>query len=41
VALANCESQVGDAQKACKGQADANYQAARADAKASAEAAKQ
>lgn len=38
VALATCESQSGDAQKACKDQAEADYLAARADAKAAAEA---
>jgi hypothetical protein len=36
VALATCESQSGDAQKACKDQAEADYNAARADARASA-----
>jgi hypothetical protein len=41
VALAICESQSGDAQKACKDRAEADYKAARADAKASAEAAVQ
>ena len=41
VALATCESQSGDAQKACKDQAEADYKTARADAKASAEAAVQ
>jgi len=41
VALATCESQSGDAQKACKDQAQADYKTARADAKASAEAAVQ
>jgi predicted small secreted protein len=39
IALATCESQSGDAQKACKDQAEADYSAARADAKVSAEAA--
>ena len=39
VALATCESQSGDAQKACKDRAEADYKAARADAKAAAEAA--
>jgi hypothetical protein len=39
VALATCESQSGDAQKACKDQAEADYKAARADARASAEVA--
>jgi hypothetical protein len=37
VALANCESQSGDVQKACKDQAEADYKTARADAKVSAE----
>ena len=41
VALAICESQSGDAQKACKDQAEADYTTARANAKASAEAAVQ
>jgi uncharacterized protein (UPF0371 family) len=41
VALATCESQIGDAQKACKDQAESDYKKARADAKASAEAAVQ
>jgi predicted small secreted protein len=41
VALANCESQSGSAQKACKDQAEADYRTARADARASAEAAVQ
>jgi hypothetical protein len=41
VALANCESQSGDAQKACKDQAEADYKAARADAKTAAEMAVQ
>jgi hypothetical protein len=41
VALATCESQSGDAQKACKDQAEADYKTARADARASAEAAVQ
>ena len=39
VALATCESQSGDAQKACKDQAEADYKTARADARANAEAA--
>jgi len=39
VALATCESQSGDAQKACKDLAEADYKTARADARASAEAA--
>ncbi|HWX35194.1 MAG TPA: hypothetical protein VNZ53_48215 [Steroidobacteraceae bacterium] len=38
VAVAICESQSGDAQKACKDQAEADYKTARADAKARAEA---
>jgi len=38
VALATCESQSGDAQKACKDQAEADYRTARADARADAEA---
>jgi uncharacterized membrane protein YkoI len=37
VALANCESQSGDAQKACKDEAEADYKTARANAKVSAE----
>jgi hypothetical protein len=41
VALATCESQSGSAQKACKEQAEADYKTARADARASAEAAVQ
>jgi hypothetical protein len=41
VALATCESQTGDAQKACKDQAEAYYNTARADAKASATVAAQ
>ena len=41
VALATCESQSGDAQKACKDLAEAEYKTARADARASAEAAVQ
>jgi hypothetical protein len=41
VALATCESQSGDAQKACKDQAEADYKAARADAKTIAEMAEQ
>jgi hypothetical protein len=39
--MATCESQSGDAQKACKDQAEADYKTARADAKAIAEAAVQ
>jgi hypothetical protein len=41
VALANCESMSGDAQKQCKDQAEANYKAAKANAKAAAESQKQ
>jgi hypothetical protein len=41
VALANCESMSGDAQKQCKEQAEANYKAARANAKAVAQSEKQ
>jgi hypothetical protein len=41
VALATCESQSGDAQKACRDQAEADYKAARADARAAAEVAVQ
>ena len=41
VALATCESQSGDAQKACKDQAEADYNSARADARAAAEVAVQ
>ena len=41
VALATCESQSGDAQKACKNQAEADYKAARANARAVAELAVQ
>src|SRR5260370_36730723 len=41
VALATCESQSGDAQRACKDQAEADYKSARADARVSAEAAVQ
>jgi hypothetical protein len=37
VALANCLAASGDAQKACKDQADADYNAAVADAKAAAQ----
>jgi hypothetical protein len=40
VALANCLSAGGDAQKACKDQADADYNAAVADAKAAAQSEK-
>ena len=38
VALAQCESQGGDAQKSCKDKAEADYSAAKADAKAAAQA---
>ena len=41
VALAQCESASGDAQKACKDQAEANYTAAKANAKAAAQSEKQ
>ena len=41
VAFATCESQSGSAQQACKDQAEADYQTARADAKTNAEAAEQ
>ena len=41
VALANCSAAAGDAQKACKDQANADYDAAKATAKAAAEAQKQ
>jgi hypothetical protein len=41
VALAGCEAGTGDAKKACKDQADANYTAAKADAKAAAQSEKQ
>ena len=41
VALANCSALAGDAQKACKDQANADYDAAKADAKAAAESQKQ
>jgi hypothetical protein len=41
VALANCESQAGDAQKMCKDQAEADYTAAKANAKATAQSEKQ
>jgi hypothetical protein len=40
VALANCQAASGDAQKACKDQADADYNAAVADAKAAAQSEK-
>ncbi len=41
VALANCESASGDAQKQCKDQAEANYTAAKANAKAAAQSEKE
>jgi len=41
VALANCSASNGDAQKTCKDQADADYNAAKANAKAAAESEKQ
>jgi hypothetical protein len=41
VALANCEAQSGDAQKMCKDQAEADYTAAKANAKAAAQSEKQ
>ena len=41
IALANCESASGDAQKMCKDQAEADYAAAKADAKAAAQSEKQ
>jgi hypothetical protein len=41
VALAQCESSSGDAQKLCKDQAEANYAAAKAAAKATAQSQKQ
>src|SRR5277367_82312 len=41
VALANCEATSGDAQKQCKDQAEANYAAAKANAKAVAQSEKQ
>jgi hypothetical protein len=41
VALANCSALAGDAQKACKDQANADYDAAKANAKAAAESQKQ
>ncbi len=41
VALANCESASGDAQKRCKDQAEADYTAAKANAKAAAQSEKQ
>lgn len=41
IALANCESASGDAQTKCKDQAEADYTAAKADAKAAAQSEKQ
>lgn len=41
VALAKCESASGDAQKMCKDQAEADYSAAKANAKAAAQSEKQ
>lgn len=41
VALANCEATSGDAQKKCKDQAEADYTAAKANAKAAAQSEKQ
>jgi hypothetical protein len=41
VALAACESASGDAQKKCKDQAEADYSAAKAEAKAAAQSKKQ
>lgn len=41
VAVANCYSLNGDAQKTCKDQADADYNAAKANAKAAAQSEKQ
>jgi hypothetical protein len=41
VALARCEGMSGDAQKSCKDQAQAEYDAAKANAKAAAQANKQ
>jgi len=41
VALATCESQSGNAQKACRDQAEADYKAARADARVAAQLAVQ
>jgi hypothetical protein len=40
LALAQCEAQSGDAQKVCRNQAEADYTAAKADAKAAAQSAK-
>ena len=41
IALAKCESMGGDAQKQCKDQAEADYTAAKANAKAAAQSEKQ
>lgn len=41
IALANCSAASGDAQKTCKDQADADYDAAKASAKAAAQSEKQ
>jgi hypothetical protein len=41
VALANCSAMAGDAQKTCKDQAEADYSAAKANAKAAAQSEKQ
>ena len=41
VALANCQSASGDAQKQCKEQAEANYTAAKANARAAAQSEKE
>ena len=41
IALANCQSLAGEAQKTCKDQADADYTAAKASAKAAAVSEKQ
>jgi hypothetical protein len=41
IALANCLSLGGDAQKSCKDQAEADYGAAKADAKAAAQSVKE
>jgi hypothetical protein len=41
VALANCQAASGDAQKACKDQANVDYDAAKANAKADAQSQKQ
>ena len=41
IALANCQAMAGDAQKTCKDQADADYTAAKASAKAASVSEKQ